>query len=126
MLLCYFKLYTERYLNRGKKPNAEINLGSKSSNNNLWAVLDVFPVVVQEELNVFVATSVHYVAICFEKQHNRASPTLLTLLKNKISLEKRVKQSLGLLHAISHRYQQGFAGFKLFKLKADLACVIIF
>lgn len=56
MLLCYFKSCTERYVNCGKKSNADINLGSKLSNNNLWAVLDVFPVAVYEELNVFVAT----------------------------------------------------------------------
>lgn len=93
---------TERYLNRGKKTNAEINLGSKLSNTDLWALLDVLPLVVYEELNTFVATSVHYVAIYFEKQHNGASPNLRMLLKNKISLEKCVRQSLGLLHAISH------------------------
>lgn len=68
----------------------------------MWAVLNVIRVGVYEELNAFVATSVRYVTIYFAKQHNRASPDLLKLLKNKLSFEKYVRQSLVLLHAISH------------------------
>lgn len=76
----------------------------KWSESNLWTLLHVLPVAVCEELNAFVATSVHYVAICFEKQYNGTSPNFLMLLKNKMLLEKCVMQSLGLLHAIRHWY----------------------
>lgn len=48
----------------------------KWSESNLWTLLHVLPVAVCEELNAFVATSVHYVAICFEKQYNGMSPQI--------------------------------------------------
>lgn len=74
MLLCCFKLCTERCLNRGKKPNAEMNLSSKLSHNYLWAVLDVFPVVVYEKLDAFLGTSVHYIATYSKKNNTMGLP----------------------------------------------------
>lgn len=62
-------------------------MSSKPSNNYLWPVLDVFPVVVYEKLDAFLGTSVHYVAMYSEKkQHNGASLTNLCWWRTKYHL----------------------------------------
>jgi len=94
MLLLYFKLCTERYVNCGKEANATINLGSKLIKNNLWAVLDVFPIVAYEELNVSVA-KVHYVAIYYEKQYSGASLDLLNVVEERNITWKMCETKLG-------------------------------